>query len=576
MNIQLYEGIKYYLNNQRFPANIDEKLKKEISNKHQDYEIYLDRLYFTKNNKRRIVIRIDKLENILYEAHSNGGHWDVNTTFNKVKDIYYWPRMYKIVEEHVKSCDACQRKGKPRAREPLHPITANRPFELVGIDCVGPLPITEKNNRYIIVLTDYKTKWPEAKAVSNIKAATIAEFIYEVIARHGTPEKILSDQGSSFNNELVDSLCELLGTKHILASAYHPQANGLTERFNKTLCDLLDKFMKEGKKEWDYYIDAALYAYRTKPHASTKFTPAMMLYARELATPASIQRKLERRGLNEEEELYRTTEEHVEVITTQLKNIREKARENQERAQERQKRNYDKRIKEGKFKEGQKVLLYDKSKENAPKFEEKWKGPYIIHQVEDNGTCILKNDQGQIYGSVSNSRLKEYFDRPSWVPQVIVESDCVEKRRKLTERIQKEKDTREGNSPKTKTTNRKTREAHVTRKGNTGNDQQQIREPTKSKKRTDKQKVIQRKTEDRRQPDTKIRQETEEELRKMKQLEQQIKERQDQRRNAELREERLKERIKTREKIHEQRLMETLRKQRPLRLITRKDREEID
>jgi hypothetical protein len=91
----------------------------------------------------------------------------------------------------------------------------------MGIDIKGPLPITSNGNRYIIVAMDCFTKWPEAVAIPNIKAETVAKFIYEqIICRYGVPQEILSDRGTSFINKIVDELCQKYQTKHHLTSAY--------------------------------------------------------------------------------------------------------------------------------------------------------------------------------------------------------------------------------------------------------------------------------------------------------------------------------------------------------------------
>ena len=103
----------------------------------------------------------------------------------------------------------------------LIPIKVKALFHRVGIDIKGPLPITSDNNRYIIIAMDYFTKWPEAKAIADIKAETVAKFIYEeIICRHGTPEELLSDRGLSFMNQVVDQLYAKFQVKHRLISPY--------------------------------------------------------------------------------------------------------------------------------------------------------------------------------------------------------------------------------------------------------------------------------------------------------------------------------------------------------------------
>src|SRR5215212_5731350 len=157
MDIQLYEGIKYHLTNHHPPRNITQKLSKQITNTARNFRITRDKLYFIQNNEERRVIKENEVERILFGEHSDvlAGHFNIEATYQRIRSKYYWPRMYKIVEQYVKSCDACQRRGKPKRTETLHPIPVGEPFDRVGIDIVGPLKETVKGNRYIIVATEY-------------------------------------------------------------------------------------------------------------------------------------------------------------------------------------------------------------------------------------------------------------------------------------------------------------------------------------------------------------------------------------------------------------------------------------
>src|SRR2546430_17379755 len=131
-------------------------------------------------------------------------------------------------------------------RSTLFPYTtlfrSHSPFYQIGIDFVGPLPLTSNGNKYIIVAMDYLTKWPEAQAVPNANAETTANFLYEtIISRHGCPQKILSDRGAHFTNQMIEKLMKKFQIKHLFSTPYHPQTNGLVERFNRTLCESLAK-----------------------------------------------------------------------------------------------------------------------------------------------------------------------------------------------------------------------------------------------------------------------------------------------------------------------------------------------
>ena len=163
--------------------------------------------------------------------------------------------------------------SKNEKKKPLHPIQVGWAFERIGIDLVGPLTITKQNNHYIIVATDYLTRWPEAKAVPDAGAKTLAQFIFEdIVCRHGVPQVILSDNGKNFASEIVKILCEKFLIKHTFSFPYHPQTNGMVERLNRTLCNSLAK-VKEQDEDWDIHISAVLFAYRTKRHSTTGYTP---------------------------------------------------------------------------------------------------------------------------------------------------------------------------------------------------------------------------------------------------------------------------------------------------------------
>ena len=150
--------------------------------------------------------------------------------------------MRKDIEEYCKSCDDCQRRGSPKRNNFLYPIKSSSLFDYWGIDLVRPLPFTVKRNRYIIVATDYFIRWPEARPLKRADAQSVADFIYdEIICRFGPPSVIQLDQGSYFRNEVIQKLSERFRIKHRLSSPYHPQTNGLEERFNKILCEKIAK-----------------------------------------------------------------------------------------------------------------------------------------------------------------------------------------------------------------------------------------------------------------------------------------------------------------------------------------------
>jgi Integrase zinc binding domain/Integrase core domain len=287
MDITQYQQLFDYLNTQQLPENLTQA--KEIKKfRNFSKHFYTKNNFLYKKDKRKDenllrVIRRFELEPVLYMTHSHltAEHFSIDIMFNKIRDRYFWPKMYEDIREYVKTCDACQRRGKSSDNQRLHPIPVYTPFYQIGIDFVGPLPQTSQGNKYIIVAMDYLTKWPEARAVPRATAEETTKFIYEeIICRHGCPQKILTDRGTHFKNQLVENLMKEFEIQHLLSTPYHPQTNGLVERFNRTLCESLAKLSKQ-KNDWDQYISPTLFAYRTSKQSTTKMTPFMLTYGRE-------------------------------------------------------------------------------------------------------------------------------------------------------------------------------------------------------------------------------------------------------------------------------------------------------
>ena len=115
----------------------------------------------------------------------------------------------------------------------------DKPFRQIAMDVVGPLPKTRKGDQYILVMCDYATRYPEAFPLRTFTAPVVAETLIEMFARYEIPKEILMDQGTNFTSQLLQKLYELLGVKAIKMSPYHPQTDGLVERFNQTLKSML-------------------------------------------------------------------------------------------------------------------------------------------------------------------------------------------------------------------------------------------------------------------------------------------------------------------------------------------------
>ena len=128
---------------------------------------------------------------------------------------------------------------------PLRDQVMIEPFEKWALDFVGPIsPMSHKKN-YILVCTDYVTKWVEEKSLFRATEKSIVEFIYEdIFTRFGVPHEIVTDQGTQFTSKMMRELTEKYGIKHCKSSPYHPQDNGQVESTNKVLETILTKIVQ--------------------------------------------------------------------------------------------------------------------------------------------------------------------------------------------------------------------------------------------------------------------------------------------------------------------------------------------
>ena len=125
-------------------------------------------------------------------------------------------------------------------RAQLQLSLAERPLQRIAMDVVGPLPVTPRGNRYILVVSDYFTKWKEAFPLADMEASSIARVVVnEIICRFGIPDTIHTDQGRNFESGLIRDICQLIDVKKTHTTPYHPESDGLVERLNRTLIDML-------------------------------------------------------------------------------------------------------------------------------------------------------------------------------------------------------------------------------------------------------------------------------------------------------------------------------------------------
>lgn len=192
-----------------------------------------------------LVVPLDLRDEILFACHDKptSGHLGFAGTLARVHQSYYWPKLASSVKRYVK----CQRRKTPPFKPAgfLHPITPPIiPFEQVGLDLLGPFPVSSSGNRWIVVATDYLTRYAETKALPRGTASEVASFfLHEIVLRQGAPSVVITDRGTAFTAQLMQDTLSQSGTSHRKTTVYHPQTNGFTEKLNKTIADILSMYV---------------------------------------------------------------------------------------------------------------------------------------------------------------------------------------------------------------------------------------------------------------------------------------------------------------------------------------------
>eukprot|EP00794_Sanderia_malayensis_P007614 gene7615-8455_t len=386
----------------------DDALSKRVSLQHDHYYLNSDGFLYhldKPNNwinddwRQQLVIPVDLREDLLFQMHDEptAGHFGISRTSGKRKQHYFWPGVIGVSGAETRSV--------------LLLYIPRRETDYVSSgyqNAWGPFPVTYSNNKYIVVISDYLTKLPEAFAVPDIEAATIAEILlHSILSRHGASRILLSDRGSNFMSKLISELCCLLHIKKVNTTVYHPQTDGLVERSNGTLAKSLSMYTSSNQKDWDVYIPSLLFGYCVTPHASTGESPFYLFYGREPRLPVDVM-------LSPSKNLSTSIFAHRDQIVKKLTRAHEVAQVNIKKMQDAMKRHYDLRATDPKRFVGDRVWVFTPKVPPGltRKLEHLRHGPFrILEQLSpvhyQLGTC----DNRKVTTKVHANLLKLYYDR---------------------------------------------------------------------------------------------------------------------------------------------------------------------
>lgn len=308
----------------------------------------------------------------LQSLHNGMGHLGVERTVDLVRARFYWPKLYRAVEELIKTCERCvRRKTLPERAAPLVNIKTCRPLELLCIDFLSLEP-DRSNTKDVLVITDHFTKYALAIPTPNQRARTVAKCLWDnFIAHYGFPERILSDQGPDFESHTIRELCELAGIKKVHTTPYHPRGNPV-ERFNRTLLQMLGTLSQPDKLHWKDFVKPLVHAYNCTKNDTTGFSPYELMFGRRPRLPIDLAFGLPTNNNKVSHSQY------VKDLKCRLEQSYRIATSNAQKNADRNKTRFDRQVVDSSLEVGDRILVRNVKLRGKHKLADKWEDDVYI------------------------------------------------------------------------------------------------------------------------------------------------------------------------------------------------------
>ncbi len=338
------------------------------------------------------------------------GHLGYKKTFEKIFQRFYWFGMREDVRIYIASCEVCGANSLPNhhPKAPLGDMRVGAPLDRLSTDVLGPLPLTQRGNRYILVVTDHFSKWVELTATPDQTAQTCARIILnEVIARFGCPLSLHSDQGRNYESSLFAELCNLLEIRKTRTSPRNPKCNGQAERFNKTMIRMIRAYLKGEQRNWDLNLGCLAAAYRATPNDSTGFTPNLVMLGREVRLPYEV---TVGGGIDTIDSEIKSYGDYVSKIKERLETAHDIVRKNLKKSVERRKDYYDSKQKSHNYEVGSLAWFRNEARfeDVCPKLQPPYLGPVLVLQKLGPVNYVIQLKKDSKPRTVHHDKLKPY------------------------------------------------------------------------------------------------------------------------------------------------------------------------
>ena len=309
-----------------------------------------------------------------------------------VKSRFYWPGMDGDIEKFVKNCPRCiRRKAQGRTSAKLV-VESTYPMDLVCMDFLS-LEMSAGGYEHILVITDHFTRYAQAIPTKNQSAKTTARALFDnFICHYSFPACLHSDQGCNFESEVIKELCSIASIDKSRTTPYHPMGNGMPERFNQTLLNMLGTLEDDQKSDWKSYVPSLVHAYNSTRHESTGYSPHYLMFGRHprLAVDAFL-------GIKPGPERSDKSK-YVTDLKKRLEFAYKAASKEAHRQGRRHKTVYDLRVRESQLQPGDRVLVRNVGVRGKRKIADRWeKDVYLVVDQPNKGipVYLLKREHGR-------------------------------------------------------------------------------------------------------------------------------------------------------------------------------------
>lgn len=333
-------------------------------------------------NKILTLTEREDIEQILNLYHESllGGHVGRDKMYKTIKKFYKWDRMSEDIANHVKKCAICEKtKVITNTKIPMQISSLGETlFDHTFIHFVGPIPASAMGNKYIFTATCDLTKFLVAVPTTDCSAVTAAKCLLKhVLCPYNFPTRIISDNATSFNSQVIKELMNQFSIRKIFTTPYHPQSN-IVERMHKTLNAFLRAFVDKNKEHWDELLMFGTFVYNNTVHSTTGYTPHELAHGFKIQIPNNLTRQ----------KLSYNYDNLADIVRITIASTLEIAKQHLHNQKLKNKQYYDRNTAEADIQVNDYILVKDPLKKH--KFQNIYDGPYKVVNAHDSYIEILK------------------------------------------------------------------------------------------------------------------------------------------------------------------------------------------